>query len=102
MRQTAKTGGTNRSPNAVFVSMALDMSWRLALVVLIPVIGGYELDKRFKTSPTLIIIGFVVAMAGMALVMWQTLQAANRLPVPKLTADQKRTIKKQYDEDDDD
>lgn len=82
--------------------MALDMSWRLAVVVLVPTIGGFELDQHLHTTPTLTIIGFILAMAGMALVMWQTLQAANRLPVPKLSAAQKRAVKKQYDEEDDD
>jgi len=80
--------------------MAIDMSWKLAIVVLVPIIGGYELDKHLKTSPAFIIAGFLLAMAGMALVMWQTLQTANSLPVPKLTTDQKRAIKKSYEEDD--
>lgn len=82
--------------------MALDMSWRLAIAVLVPIIGGVELDKRLKTSPTLTIIGFGLAMIGMGLVLWQTLQSANRLPVPKLTAAQRKAIQKQYEEDDDD
>lgn len=96
--QTVEAG---KGQSSVFVGMALDMSWRLAVVVLVPIVGGFELDKKFHTTPTLTIIGFVVAMLGMAVVMWQTLQAANRLPVPKLTAAQKRAVKKQYEEDDD-
>lgn len=70
------------SPSSVFVSMALDMSWRLAVVVLVPIIGGFELDSQFDTSPLLTIIGFVLAMAGMGLVMKQTVKEANELPVP--------------------
>lgn len=90
----------DKSPSAVFVTMALDMTWRLAIAILVPVIGGYELDKRLNTSPTLIIIGFVVAMVGMGVIMWQTMQTANRQPVPKLSAAEKRKIKQQYEEDD--
>jgi F0F1-type ATP synthase assembly protein I len=71
------------SPSSVFITMALDMSWRLAVAVLVPIIGGFELDKKLDTTPLLTIVGFLLAMGGMALVMWQTLQAANQMPVPK-------------------
>jgi F0F1-type ATP synthase assembly protein I len=63
--------------------MALDMSWRLAIVVLIPIIGGFKLDEKLNTTPVLAITGFVLAMAGTAGVMWQTMRAANSLPAPK-------------------
>lgn len=96
-----QTVEADKSHGSLFAGMALDMSWRLAIAVLVPIIGGFELDKNFNTTPVLTIIGFVLAMAGMALVMWQTLQTANQLPVPKLTAAQKRAIKKGYEEDDD-
>lgn len=95
-----QTVEADKSQSSVFVGMALDMSWQLALVVLVPIIGGFELDKKFNTAPALTIIGFILAMLGMALIMWQTLQTANRLPVPKLTAAQKRAVKKSYEEDD--
>lgn len=67
----------------VFVSMALDMSWRLAIAVLVPIIGGFKLDEALDTTPLLTIVGFLLAMGGMALVMWQTLQIANRIPIDK-------------------
>ncbi len=63
--------------------MALDMSWRLALVVLVPIVGGFELDKHLKTAPLLTIVGFIIAMIGMALVLWRMLQLANNMPVNK-------------------
>lgn len=69
--------GKTDNPSSVFIGMALDMSWRLAIAVLVPIIGGYELDQRLKLTPLLTITGFLLAMGGMALVMWQTLQAAN-------------------------
>ena len=90
-----------KSPSAIFISMALDMSWRLALAVLVPIIGGVELDKALKTTPALTIVGFILAIIGMGLVLWSTLQTVSRLPVPKLTAAQRRELKKQNEEDDD-
>jgi F0F1-type ATP synthase assembly protein I len=62
--------------------MALDMSWRLALAVLLPVIGGYELDQKLETSPWLLLTGFVLALAGVALVMWRTVKVASKQPIP--------------------
>jgi hypothetical protein len=50
------------------------MSWQLAIVVLVPIIGGFELDKSLDTLPALTIAGFFVAMVGMALVVWRQLQ----------------------------
>ena len=78
------------------------MTWQLALVVLVPVIGGVQLDKAFGTKYVCTFIGLGVALIGTALVMWRTMQAANRLPVPKLTDAQKRMVQKQYEEEDED
>jgi len=80
---------------------AANMSWQLAIVVLVPIVGGVQLDKAFDTSNVYMFIGLGVALLASAAVMWRAMQAANRLPVPKLTDAQKRVIKKQYEEDDD-
>ncbi len=57
------------------------MSWRLAIVVLVPIIGGFKLDQHWHAAPWLTIGGFVVALAGTALVLWRMLQEVNGLPV---------------------
>ncbi|MEK7594911.1 MAG: AtpZ/AtpI family protein [Patescibacteria group bacterium] len=84
--ETAKphtaVGAKSGNPTSVFIGAALDMSWRLAVVVLVPIIGGFELDKALDMTPLLTIVGFLIAMVGMGLVMWRTLQEANKLPVP--------------------
>lgn len=79
--------------------MALNMSWQLAAVVLIPVIAGVQLDKIFDTS-FLLFVGLGVALLGSIAVMWRTMQVANKLPVPKLSAAEKRAVQKSYEEDD--
>jgi F0F1-type ATP synthase assembly protein I len=76
-----------KSPGSVFIGMALDMTWRLAIVVLVPIIAGFKLDEHFKLTPLLTIIGFVVAIAGVALVLKQTVQAAGSIPVNKKDKD---------------
>ena len=63
--------------------MALDMSWRLAIAVLVPIIGGFELDSHIGTTPALTVVGFIIAMIGFGLVLWRTTQAASELPAPK-------------------
>lgn len=83
-REAKPVNKTDKSHSSVFISMALDMSWRLAIAVLVPVIAGFKLDEKFKTTPLLTIVGFLLAMGGFALVCWQTLQAASKIPVPKV------------------
>lgn len=57
-----------------FFLAATNMSWQLAVVVLVPIIGGFELDKALDTLPALTIAGFFVAMGGMGVVVWRQLQ----------------------------
>ncbi len=83
MRKSTFTVEKTSSPTSVFVTQALDMSWRLAIVVLVPIIGGFELDKKFNSAPLLMVIGFVLAIGGMALVLWRMLQQVSQLPVSK-------------------
>lgn len=59
------------------------MSWRLAIVVLVPIIGGFELDKRWHTTPAFLILGFLMAGGGMALVLKQILNQYSPVPPPK-------------------
>jgi len=48
----------------MFVGAVFDITWQMVIVVLVPIIGGFELDKHLKTTPILTIIGFILAMAG--------------------------------------
>lgn len=57
-----------------FLLAALDMSWRLAVVVLVPILGGFQLDKLLDTLPALTIIGFIIAMGGMGFVVWRAIK----------------------------
>jgi hypothetical protein len=69
----AKTS-SGGNPRSEFFAAAANMSWQLAIVVLVPILGGFELDQKLNTLPALTIIGFVVAMAGMGAVVWRQLQ----------------------------
>lgn len=50
------------------------MSWQLAIAVLVPIIGGYELDKLLKSSPAFTIVGLVLAMILCAAVVSRALR----------------------------
>jgi F0F1-type ATP synthase assembly protein I len=84
MAKNASKVENTKSPSGVFMGMALDMSWRLAVVVLVPIIGGFYLDEAFNTSPLLVILGFILAMVGMYFVMKQTVNAANEMTEPTI------------------
>ncbi len=88
-------------PKQTFVFAALNMSWQLAVVVLVPIILGAQLDKALGTSYAGVFFGLLVAFAGSAFVVKRAVQEANRMPVPKLTAAQKRAVRKAYEEEDD-
>jgi hypothetical protein len=88
-KELEKAVGSNDSHSKVFVGMVLDMSWRLAIVVIVPIVGGFKLDEKLGTTPGLTITGFILAMVGFSLVCWQTLQAANSVPMPKTSKGRK-------------
>ena len=64
--------------NLSLLNAALQMSWRLAIVVLIPLIGGVKLDERFKTSPYLTILGVLLAIGGVYYVLRRILNEFNQ------------------------
>jgi F0F1-type ATP synthase assembly protein I len=72
--------GRGTNPRTEFLSATLNMSWQLAIVVLVPIIGGFELDKKLHMLPLLTIVGFILAMIGMGVVVWRQLQIVSPLP----------------------
>ena len=62
----------------LFAAMALEMSWQLAVAVLLPVIGGFALDSKLHTTPLLTFLGLFMAFAGVCGILRRTLKEANR------------------------
>ncbi|MHB1864748.1 MAG: hypothetical protein ACYCPS_01100 [Candidatus Saccharimonadales bacterium] len=67
------------SATSTFISMVLDMSWRLAIVVLVPIISGAELDSHLKQGYVYLLIGFFVALVLAVLVVFRSYKEANSL-----------------------
>jgi F0F1-type ATP synthase assembly protein I len=60
----------------LFIAMALNMSWQLAIVVIIPLVGGYKIDEHFNTLPVFTLIGLLVAFAGTGMVLYRVVGEA--------------------------
>ncbi len=73
--------------NSAFTGVALGMSWQLAIIVLIPVIGGYKLDQAVGTLPWITLGGVVVAIVGTIAVIRRALNALGGFTAAPYTAE---------------
>jgi hypothetical protein len=65
-----KTGiDKTMTDNALLLNAAVQMSWRLAIVVLVPLIAGVKLDQHYKIFPYLTITGSILAIVGIYYVL---------------------------------
>lgn len=60
-----------------FVGMALTMSWQLAIVVLLPILGGHFIDVRQHSAPWFTLAGLGLAIIGVFGVLAKTVADAN-------------------------
>jgi F0F1-type ATP synthase assembly protein I len=73
----------NDDTRRLFFISALNMSWQLAIAVLVPVVGGFKLDQVFNTLPGLTIIGFIMAIVGMVVIVQKQIRAFGPPPEDK-------------------
>jgi len=59
------------------------MAWQLAIVVIIPIVGGYKLDEKYGLLPWLTILGLLLAMVASVLVIRRALSEMNKLSTKK-------------------
>lgn len=48
----------------MFYGSLFGLGWRLAIMVLLPIFLGVQLDKRFDSSPSLTLAAFFIAVFG--------------------------------------
>jgi F0F1-type ATP synthase assembly protein I len=60
------------------------MSWRLAIVVIVPIVVGALLDDHYKVGALYLIIGLVLALILAVLVVYQSYLEANKLTTEML------------------
>lgn len=73
-----KTDTNITAQQNMFIAMTLTMSWQLALVVIVPIVGGHFLDDHYKMTPWLTLAGLTVAIIGVFGVLTRTVSEANR------------------------
>lgn len=61
-----------------FVTTALNMSWQLALTIVIPVIIGVKLDDHYDTAPSYTLAALFIAVGIGTGVVWSTIKQVNR------------------------
>lgn len=75
-KRTDKTSGTEAQQ--FLVGSVVSMGWQLAVVVLLPLIGGNIIDKQAGTLPWFTLLGLFIAMAGMIVVVSRSLKDVNK------------------------
>lgn len=65
----------------MFIAETLNMSWRLAITVLVPLIGGIQLDKKFDSAPSYTLTGFMLAIVLGCMTVWQTVKRVNQMQI---------------------
>lgn len=96
-RTTSKTGdpvvdqlAVIDAKNMLFSSL-INMGLRLAVMVLVPIFIGVQLDKRLDTSPNFTLGMFFIAIAGASYLIWKTYASMQR---EQLLADMKKSNRK--------
>lgn len=70
---------------ALFVGATVNLGWRLAITVVVPLVAGVKLDDRFGTEPWLTLAGLTLAVFAGTAAVWATVKEANA-KVADLTA----------------
>jgi F0F1-type ATP synthase assembly protein I len=68
---------------SAFTGAAIGMSWQLALIVLLPILGGYKLDQANHTTPLWTLFGLGIGLAGSIIVIRNALAKMNNFEVTK-------------------
>ena len=61
-----------------FLAATMNMSWRLAVTIVVPVVGGVKLDDHFHSAPSWTITGLFIAVAAGSSAVWSTIKQVNK------------------------
>lgn len=78
-----------------FLATTLGMGWRLAITVLVPLVGGIKIDQHFKSSPSYTLAGFFLSAAGGAAVVWNSVKQVNAEQAEEEAIKNKSKVKEQ-------
>jgi predicted F0F1-ATPase subunit len=60
-----------------FVGATMNMGWRLAITVVVPIVAGVKLDEHFQTAPSYTLTGLILAAAAGSAAVWATIKEVN-------------------------
>jgi F0F1-type ATP synthase assembly protein I len=75
---SAPAGPTSKAAQST-AAIALNMSWQLLVVVVLPVLAGHWLDGHFRQSPVWTVVGLVLSIIGMLVVVRSTIRELNEV-----------------------
>lgn len=61
-----------------FIGATMNMGWRLAITVVIPIVIGVKADERFDSSPSYTLTGMIIAATAGCMAVWGTIKEVNR------------------------
>lgn len=61
-----------------FLSATFGMGWRLAVTVVIPIVAGVKLDEHFNTSPSLTLLGMMLAAVAGSITVWDSVKRVDK------------------------
>ncbi len=61
----------------MFLGATANMSWRLAITVLVPIVAGVKLDDHFHSMPSYTLAGIMIAAAAGSAAVWSTIKEVN-------------------------
>lgn len=79
---------------SMFVGSSLNMGWRLAVMVVIPIVFGVKLDEYYKSEPSYTLTGIMIAAFGACVVVWGAVKEANASQKPVVDTTNKVNRKK--------
>lgn len=62
----------------LFYGSVLDMGWRLAAVVIVPIFIGVRLDDHYHTSPSWTLTAIILAFVGAGVVVTKSVKSVNQ------------------------
>jgi F0F1-type ATP synthase assembly protein I len=82
---SSNTSKYSENPSGIVVALTLSLSWQLAIVVLVPILGGHFLDSKMKTGAWFTLAGFLLAMILMVVVIRKMLGQLNEYMKPEVS-----------------
>lgn len=73
---------------------SVNIGWRLAIMVILPLFIGVQLDKRFDSAPSITLAAFFIAIFGAGLIINKTYKEINENTNKELEKSSKSKTKK--------